>query len=129
MPVRITVDSFSGSSIAILWDRVECLERNSEITGYRVEYGRTEEDRRMGRQLREVEVENIAGTGAENRRFMATGLLPRTSYTFNVMAVNSEGQTGPPAEIMGSTSMPEGIIKSGYYCVGILSYFGVYFGI
>ena len=48
------------------------------------------------------------GTGLADRVFTATGLLPRTSYTFNVMAVNSEGEVGPPATISDITATPEG---------------------
>ena len=103
----IAVDFFTASSIAISWGRVECLQRNSEITGYRVEYGRTESNR-PARQLMEMGVEDISGTEAANRRFMVTGLLPRRSYMFSVMAVNSEGQMGPPAEIIQTTATPGG---------------------
>ncbi len=83
---------------------MECVRRNGDITGYRVAYGRT------GSQLEDMESGDVTGTETENRRFTALALLPRTSYTFNVMAVNSVGQTGPPSTIIRLTSTPEGTV-------------------
>ena len=39
-------------------------------------------------------MESVSGTSDSNRMFTASGLIPRTSYTFEVAAVSSEG-TGP----------------------------------
>lgn len=50
----------------------------------------------------------IEGVDAESRVFTFAGLLPRTSYTLSVMAVNAEGQVGPPATIEHTTVSPEG---------------------
>ena len=36
----------------------------------------------------------VSGTSDSDRMFTASGLIPRTSYTFEVAAVSSEG-TGP----------------------------------
>ena len=46
-------------------------------------------------------------TGASNRTFTATGLTPRTSYTFEVAAVSDSG-TGPYGMVTMETSVPEG---------------------
>ena len=46
------------------------------------------------------------GTETADRVFTATGLQPQTSYTFSVMAVNSEGEVGPPAAILANTETP-----------------------
>ena len=46
------------------------------------------------------------GTDLADRVFTATGLIPRTTYTFNVMAVNSEGEVGPSATILANTEAP-----------------------
>ena len=46
------------------------------------------------------------GIDLADRVFTATGLIPRTTYTFNVMAVNSEGEVGPPATILANTGTP-----------------------
>ena len=39
-------------------------------------------------------MESVSGTSDSDRTFTASGLIPRTSYTFEVAAVSSEG-TGP----------------------------------
>ena len=39
-------------------------------------------------------MESVSGTSDSDRMFTASGLIPRTSYTFEVAAVSSEG-TGP----------------------------------
>ena len=80
---------------------MDCLQRNSEITGYRVTYRRTG----ITEPLLE---ETLVGTEIADRVFIATGLLPRTSYTFNVMAVNNDSEVGPPATISNITATPEG---------------------
>ena len=77
-PQSLTVTSTTPFSITIQWGEVECLEQNSEITGYSVRYGGM--------------TANV--TGASNKTFTATGLTPRTSYTFEVAAVSVSG-TGP----------------------------------
>ena len=63
---------------------------------------------RVTRQLLEINVQNVTGTDRADRVFTATGLLPRTNYTFNVMAVNSEGEVGPPATVEAITATPTG---------------------
>ena len=42
----------------------------------------------------------IEGTGPESRRFTADGLLPRTSYTFSVRALNGDGEESPAAAVL-----------------------------
>ena len=106
MPTRLSSDSSTATSIAISWGRVSCVQRNSEITGYRVTYGRTESPVAR-RQLGETQVVDIAGTADSDRQFTATGLLPRTSYTFSVVAVSSEGETGEPATITEMSAVPD----------------------
>ena len=39
-------------------------------------------------------MESVSGTSDSDRMFNASGLIPHTSYTFEVAAVSSEG-TGP----------------------------------
>ena len=86
-----------------------CLQANSEIAGYRVTYGRTGEEGPLSKRqavLDEME-EEIVRTGPASRRFRVDGLLPRTSYTFNVEARNVEDETGPSATIIISTETPQ----------------------
>ena len=48
-------------------------------------------------------------TGASNRTFTATGLIPRTSYTFEVAAVSDSG-TGTYGTIIVTTKSPQGLL-------------------
>ena len=68
-----------------MWDRLSCVDRNGEITGYRIQYGTTT-------PLDQTEM--ITGTSASNRTFTASGLVPLTTYMFRIAAVNSDG-VGP----------------------------------
>ena len=88
-PQSLTVNSTTPFSITIQWGEVECLEQNSEITGYSVRYGGM----------------TASVTGASNRTFTATGLTPRTSYTFEVAAV-SDHESGPYGMVSVVTAVP-----------------------
>ena len=53
-------------------------------------------------------MESVSGTSNSDRMFTASGLLPRTNYTFEVAAVSSEG-TGPfSTGSTNETAVPEG---------------------
>ena len=88
--------------MAIQWSRVSCLERNSEITGYRVRYLQSESPTSITKEA------NISGVMESDRMFIITGLNPRTSYMIEVMAVNRKNQLGPPANISVITTFPQG---------------------
>ncbi len=64
----------------------------------------------MTRAAGNLEMTTITGTDPGNRIFTATGLIPRTSYTFSVSATNSDNQSGVSETTTGSTATPEGII-------------------
>ena len=85
-PQSVMMSSVTSSSITVQWGRVSCIDRNSEITGYTVRYGQTGSTTTV--------MESVSGTSDSDRVFTASGLVPRTSYTFEVAAVSSEG-TGP----------------------------------
>ena len=87
-PQNLRVVFMSATSIIIQWDEVECRERNGVIFGYQV-------------------MSSSIDTPTVGTMFTASGLLPRTSYTFSVEAVNSSLVRGPPASIMVETSVPE----------------------
>ena len=94
------MSSVSSNNITVQWGRVSCIDRNSEITGYTVRYGQTGSTTTV--------MESVSGTSDSDRMFTASGLIPRTSYTFEVAAVSSEGtgtfSTGTTVE----TSLSEG---------------------
>ena len=93
------ISSVTSSSITVQWNRVRCIDRNSEITGYTVRHGQTGST---------TVNESVSGTSNSDRMFTASGLLPRTNYTFEVAAVSSEG-TGPfSTGATNETAVPEG---------------------
>ena len=87
---------------------MSCLRRNSDITGYRIRYGRTHGPWITRGAAVEEGVANIEGTAPENRQFTITGLLPRMLYNVYVTAVNSIDDEGPPAHITEETGVPDG---------------------
>ena len=96
------MSSVTSSSITVQWGHVRCIDHNSEITGYTVRYGQTGSPTTI--------MESVSGTSDSDRIFTASGLIPRTSYTFEVAAVSSEG-TGPfSTGITVETSVPEGML-------------------
>ena len=98
-PQSVMMSSVTSSSITVQWGRVSCIDRNSEITGYTVRYGQTGSTTTV--------MESVSGTSDSDRMFTASGLIPRTNYTFEVAAVSSEGSgpfsTGTAVETSGST--------------------------
>ena len=93
--------SVSITNITIQWDRVACQERNIAVTVYRVTYYPTADPTKSNTQA-------IAGTSDNNRMFTVIGLPPRTSYTFEVEAVNfAVFVFGATATLTVSTSAPQ----------------------
>ena len=73
------------TTISVRWDRVDCLQRNSNITGYMVTYGRGNES--------DSETRTVMGT--TDRTYTVMGLNASTEYFVMVAAMNSDGVTGP----------------------------------
>ena len=99
-PTNLAVASTTPTSITITWGRVPCEDRNVEITQYIGRYG-------PNSNL------PISVIGTSNRMFTATGLIPRTSYTFEVEAAHFDPTTfipfrGPSATVTGTTAVPTG---------------------
>ena len=65
------------------------MDRNGEITGYRILYGTTT-------PLDQTEM--TTGSSASDRTFTASGLVPLTTYMFRIAAVNSDG-VGPYSDV------------------------------
>ena len=78
-----------------------CHERNGEITGYNITYYPNIYGDAAQRSI------NVSGITVTNRTFVAHGLLPRTSYIFEVRAINSRG-VGPATKERFNTTVPEG---------------------
>ncbi len=96
--VQILVSSPTPSTVTLQWDRVSCLTRNSEITGYEVTFGPTSSSTRTTESI----------TGTEMRTFTATDLIPRIHYTFQVTSLSDSGN-GPSAIVPSKTTLPSGI--------------------
>ena len=80
----------------VTWDTIECIEQNGRITGYTVVF-------------QEQGGANVPGSvNIVDRTFIAGGLTPGTSYTFQIAGVNDVG-SGPLTEITIITN-EEGLI-------------------
>ena len=83
------------------------MDRNGEITGYRIQYGITTLSTTV----------NITGTSASDRIFTASGLVPLTTYMFRIAAVNSDG-VGPYSSVDNfNTTFPTGTVNGTSYSV------------
>ncbi len=79
----------STTSVRLWWDEVDCIQRNSEITHYRLWY---------------VQVALSADNSIQmdvptERYYTITGLWPFTNYSIELAAVNNASQVGPKATI------------------------------
>ena len=90
-------DRRDSTSITIQWEDVECSQRNGGIGSYNVTY-----------------YCNSGGSGilhskiVSNHVFMATRLKFSTNYTFEVQALSTISESGPPAYISVNTSSFQG---------------------
>jgi len=76
----------SSTDVTIAWDAVNCIERNSNITGYVARFtppSTSGNDSVM-----------VAGTGDAGGMVTIDGLAPSTQYSIQVAAVNSIGDVG-----------------------------------
>ena len=86
VPQAVIAKATGSSSIFVQWDRVGCIERNSEITGYTIRYAP------LGGSSSDI---TILGTTRNDRIFTITGLRVSTYYTVMVAANHSGVTTGP----------------------------------
>ena len=99
--MSITDLTINSTSITIEWERVPCNPRNGQIQGYNVVYYQTDDN------SPEMIRVNISGVSDSKRMFTANGLLPLTSYTFEVRAFNMKG-IGPAANETFQTTIADG---------------------
>ena len=100
-PEDLRAVSVDLTNITIGWDRIDCLQRNGIINQYRVFFYPTSGSRGNNPIL-------IVGTDESVRMYTAVGLPPRTSYTFEVEAVNGVLLAPSPAAIQTvTTSVPQ----------------------
>jgi len=87
------------TNITIAWDAVNCIERNSIITGYVVRYtppSTSGNDSVM-----------VAGTRDAGGMVTIDGLTPSTQYSIQVAAVNSDGSVGLATASLNVTTSGE----------------------
>ena len=97
-PQSLRLQSVNGTNITIQWDRANCTQRNGLTDSYRVTT--------IGPDDTDFDI--VSGTSEENRMFSLTGLPPRTSYTFEVQAVNTVlFVPGEAATLIVNTSVPQ----------------------
>ena len=80
----------TSTSITVVWEEINCIDRNGRITSYDVIYGVLGEAMMM--------MSNISG-----RFFTADELTPFTNYTVKVRGVNIEGP-GPYSDLINITT-------------------------
>ena len=93
-PNDLKVVSTNLTAINITWTPVNCTQQNSVIKGYTVHY-------------RKISVE-IESRYTDDTNAIIVKLDPNTEYVLEVQAVNDENMTGPLAELIVNTSIPEG---------------------
>ena len=81
-PQAVLAVATGSTSIFVQWDRVSCIHRNSEITGYTISYTRS------GGNM------HIMGTTRSDRAYTITGLNETTIYTIMVAADTNGVTTG-----------------------------------
>jgi len=78
--------NITSISVTIAWDAVDCIERNSNITGYVVRF--------TPPSTSGNDSVIVAGTGDAGGMVTIDGLAPSTQYSIQVAAVNSDGNVG-----------------------------------
>ena len=77
----MSVSEVTSSSITVQWGPVDCADRNGDITGYSVQYEEVESG----------STQNMSVSGDSATETTISGLMPSTTYSMEVAAVNSAG--------------------------------------
>ena len=97
----LNVSSVNVTGITSQWDRVDCQERNGPTDSYRVVFYPTSSPS-------DTTARTLVGIEDNDRMFSVTGLPPRTSYTFEVQASNTNiDMRGAPAIYTADTTAPQ----------------------
>ncbi len=83
----VTGTASSTTSVRLWWDEVDCIQRNSEITHYRLWY------------VPVPSAEGITQRDVPTETYTIAELQPFTNYSIELAAVNSAGQVGPRVTI------------------------------
>ena len=105
VPTSVSVSEVTSSSISVQWGAVDCSHRNGDITGYSVRYG--------VQGSGSTQTVSVSGGGATMTTI--SGLMPSTTYSIEMAAVNSAG-TGVYSDPMtAETVVIGGTADSGKY--------------
>ena len=85
VPQAVLAVATGSTSISVQWDRVSCINRNSEITGYTLRYAPSGAPSDIP----------IFGTTRSDRTYTITGLSVAANYNISVAANSSGVTTGP----------------------------------
>ena len=96
-PQNVNNTNTSSTTITVEWDGVECLQRNTRITGYTVHYDPPSSDGKN-----EVTADGNGFTGGS---VTLTGLSPLTNYSIQVAADSGLGRG--PFSIAITVATPE----------------------
>ena len=80
-PTSVSVFGVTSSSITVQWEAVDCIHRNGDITGYAVRYG----------VQGSGSTQTVSVSGGEAMQTAISGLMPSTTYSIEVAAVNNAG--------------------------------------
>lgn len=94
-PPSFSVPNVTLTTVTIAWSHLQCIEQNGAIRFYRVEYGHESITESMVVQ-------------SDTTTFTANGLEPKTTYVFQVRAVNENNSSGLPNGSNITTSSPDG---------------------
>ena len=78
-PTSVNTSDVTSSSITVQWWPVDCIDRNGDITGYSVQYG--------VQGSGSTQTMSVAGSTMIDANI--TGLMPSTTYSIEVAAVNT----------------------------------------
>ena len=78
-PTSVNTSDVTSSSITVQWGPVDCIHRNGDITGYSVQYG--------VQGSGSTQTMSVAGNTTIDANI--TGLMPSTTYSIEVAAVNT----------------------------------------
>ena len=103
-PTSVNTSDITSSTIVLQWGPVYCIHRNGDITGYSVRYG--------VQGSGSTQTMSVLGGGTYETTI--TGLMPSTTYSIEVAAVNGAG-TGDYSKLIYA-------ITSGTYIFRYLAY-------
>ena len=91
-PTSVKTSNITSSTIILQWGPVDCIDRNGYITGYSVRYG----------VQGNGSTQTMSVSGGGTTETTITGLMPSTTYSIEVAAVNTinSGEYSDPLSVI-----------------------------